>query len=541
MSWGGKMQGQRVLIIGLDGADWRVLQPYLDDGVMPNLAHLVETGTSGVLRSTIPTHSAVAWASFMTGQNPGRHGVFDFMRRSPHNRVRMVKSNSRSITSETFLHILGRHNRRVGAIHIPLTYPPFPVNGFLVSGMAIPEGATYTYPKDFADELDNKVGGFPINLMDWRFMLERPEALIDEAIATTRQRAQVLHYVMENKRWDVLIQVFVGLDRLQHPLMHILDPMHPLHDPSLAQRLDDRLRVFFATLDEVLGMARHNLPHDAVLMVLSDHGFRSVYKLLNLKELLKKMGMLNTRPSLTVQKAIRQWLRKWLAPVRHWLPHRRRNARDLGSPILMVDLDWAQTRAYTTTYTGQDIVINLKGREPGGIVTLDEKEGLLDDIRSQLLAQRDPQDGAPIIKDVVRTSDLYRGPSLDAGPDLLVVPADGLVTCAVEQGPNLMPLRAYMGAHRQEGIFVATGQGIKAGELIADAVLLDLAPTILYLAGVPIPIDMDGQVLDLFSDDRLSRWPPVCQTPTIREEVEYTFSPEEEQEVEDRLRGLGYL
>ncbi len=452
----------------------------------------------------------------------------------------MVKSNSRSIQSETFLHILGRHNCRVGAIHIPLTYPPFPINGFLVSGMVVPEGMAYTYPEDFADELD-KVGGFPLNLMDWRFMLERPEALIDEAIATTRQRAKVLHYVIENKRWDVLVQVFVSPDRLQHPLMHILDPMHPLHDPSLAQRLDARLRVFFATLDDVLGMARHILPHDAVLVVLSDHGFRSVYKLLNLKELLKEIEMLTTRPSLTAQRAMRQWLRKWLAPVRHWLPHRRRNERDLGSPILMVDLDWTRTRAYTTTYTGQDIVINLKGREPGGIVTLDEKEGLLDDIRSRLLVQRDPQDGTPIIKDVFHASNLYRGPYLDDGPDLLVIPADGLATCAVERGPNLMPLRAYMGAHRQEGIFVAGGPGIKAGELIADAVLLDLAPTILYLAGVPIPTDMDGQVLDLFSDERLSRWPPVYQVPTIREEIEYTCSPEEEHEVEERLRGLGYL
>jgi predicted AlkP superfamily phosphohydrolase/phosphomutase len=535
------MQAHRkILVIGLDGADWHVLQPYLDNGTMRNLAHLIETGTSGELHSTIPTHSAVAWVSFMTGQNPGRHGVFDFVQRSPYNRMRMVKSDSRSIQSETFLHILGRHNRRVGAIHIPLTYPPFPVNGFLLSGMAIPERTTYTHPEGFADELD-KVGGFPLNLMDWRFMLESPEALIDQAIAATRQRARVLHYVIENKSWDVLVQVFVSPDRLQHPLMHILDPMHPLHNPLLAQRLDAKLQVYFATLDDVLGMAKRSLPDDVVLMVLSDHGFRSVYKLLNLKKLLKRTGMLNTRLALTVQKTIRQWLRKSPIPFRRWLPHRQRNAHNLGSPMLMADLDWTRTRAYTTTYTGQDIVVNLKSREPGGIVAIDEKEGLLDDIRSRLLAQRDPENGTPLIKNVVRASDLYCGPYLDEGPDLLVVPADGLVTCAVEKGPNLMPLRVYMGAHRQEGVFVANGQGIKAGKLIADADLLDLAPTILYLADVPIPTDMDGQVLDLFSDDRLSRRPPAYQAPTIQEKAEYTYHREEEQEVEERLRGLGYL
>jgi predicted AlkP superfamily phosphohydrolase/phosphomutase len=531
----------RVLVIGLDGADWRVLQPYLDDGVMPNLAHLIEMGTSGPLRSTIPTHSAVAWVSFMTGQTPGQHGIFDFMRHLPHNRMRMVGVNSRSIRSETFFHVLGRYNRLVGAIHIPITYPPFPVNGFLLSGMTVPEGATYTYPEDFATELDQEVGGFPLNLMDWRFMLDRLDDLVDEAIAVTRQRAKVLHYLIENKRWDVLVQVFVSPDRLQHPLMHVLDAMHPLYNPSLAHQIGPRLRTYFATLDDMLGMARHSLPDDAILMVLSDHGFRSVYKLLNLKAMLKQIGMLNTRRGLTIKEMARQRLRKRLGPVIRSLPRRPRSSQDVGSPMLTADLDWSKTRAYTTTYTSQDIVINLKGREPYGIVANGEEyETLLEEIRSQLLKLRDPANSASVIKDVIRSSDLYHGPYLSDGPDLLIVPADGVATCS-ERGPNLAPLHKYMGAHRLDGIFVASGHGIKAGMSISGASLMDLAPTILYLASVPIPTNMKGQVLNLFSDDRLAKHSPVYQTPTIQEEDEYAYNPEEEREIEERLRGLGYL
>jgi predicted AlkP superfamily phosphohydrolase/phosphomutase len=532
----------KVLIIGLDGANWPVLRPYLDKGVMPNLAHLIETGVSGPLCSVVPTHSAVAWVSFMTGKNPGRHGVFDFAERSPYNRMRMTMVNSQSMRGETFLHVLGRHDRCVGAVHIPITYPPFPVNGILVSGMVVPEGATYTYPADFAAELDREAGGFPLNLMDWRYMLDRLDTLVDEATAVTRQRARVLQYVIENKRWDVLAQVFVSPDRLQHPLMHILDPAHPFYDTALAQQLGSKLDAYFAALDDILGMAGRSIPEDAVLMVISDHGFQGVHKSFDLKEILKQIGVLNTRVSLVMEQEARKRLRTWLGPIRHRLPRPQPKPHNHGSPMLMVDVDWARTRAYTTAHTSQDVVVNLKGREPDGIVAPGEEyETLLDTIRTQMLALRDPGDGKPILKDVIRASEYYHGPYVSDGPDLLIVPADGLAGSTVDQGPHLAPLRYQLGAHDLYGIFIANGAGIRAGEAIVDASLIDLAPTTLYLSDVPVPSDMDGQVLNLFTDDRLTARPPRYEAPVGQIRDEYTYSSEDERVLEEHLRGLGYL
>jgi len=542
----------RTLIIGLDGADWRVLQPYLDDGVMPNLAHLMATGVSGPLCSTIPTQSPVAWVGFMSGQNPGKHGVFDFFQRSPHDPERMVSVRSSSIRSETFLHVLGQHDRIVGAINIPITYPPFSVNGFLLSGMGVPRGtASYTCPESFAAELDEKVGGFPRNRILWTKAKGRFEPLLDEAIQVTRQRAKTLQYVIEQKRWDVLVQVFVGPDRLQHCLMHILDPTHPFHDPSLAQQLAPKLRAYFATVDEVLGAAQRSMGDDGVLIVMSDHGLRSSHKLFNLKDILRQTGFLETSKRLTAkemgQKTLKSWrdrLRPLLHLIRRRLPlWRRRNAGALGSAMEMGNLNWAKTRAYTLTKSGQGVRVNLIGREPSGIVEPgDEYESLLDEIRSRLLSLRDPETGSPFIDEVIRASDLYSGPYLDQGPDLLVVPGAGLGVCG-QEGPNLARLRSAMGTHDIDGIFVANGRGIKSGETISEATLLDLAPTILYLSGAPIPTSMDGRVLDLFSDDRLvEHLPAYSQAQGAQSQSEeQVYDLEEEKQVEQHLRDLGYL
>jgi len=439
---------------------------------------------------------------------------------------------------------LSRHNRRVGAINIPFTFPPFPVNGFLLSGWGgMVKGATFTYPEDFAIELDEQVNGFPLHCMEWSSMLGQLDALVDEAIAVTRQHAKTLQYVMGNKPWDVLVQVFEGLDRLQHPLMHVLDSKHPRHDPSLAQQIGPKLRAYFAIVDEILGAADHNLPGDAILMIVSDHGFRSTHKLLDLKDILNQLGFLKMHKHLTVEQSIRARLHKLIRPVRHWLPRRRRDPRNLGDLALMGDLDWLTTRTYITSRASHGVWINLAGREPHGIVAPGaEYEALLSEVQTKLLALRDPINGLPVINQVMRTSELYHGPMLGHGPDLLVVPGAGLGACSGERGPNLAPLRNWMGSHDLDGTFVASGRDIQRGETISGASIMDIAPTILYLADVPIPTNVDGQVLNLFSDDRLTEHPPIYdQVHTVQQEGDYAYTSEEERLVEEQLRSLGYL
>jgi predicted AlkP superfamily phosphohydrolase/phosphomutase len=535
----------KVLIIGLDGADWRILQPYLDDGLMPNLGRLLETGVSGPLRSTVPTNSSVAWCTFMTGRNPGKHGVYDFMQRAPGDPTRMVGVNSRSLRSELFFDVLGRHSRQVGAINVPITYPPFPVNGFMLGGMFVQEGKPYTFPEGLAAELDEQVGGFPVNCIRWRFMSGRMGELLDEAIVVTRQRARVLEYLIDRKDWDVLIQVFVSPDRLQHPLMHILDPEHPRYDRDLAQHFGPKMRTVFQTIDDMLGRSQEQIGKDGTLIIISDHGFRSVHKSIHPREILAREGLLKTsRNHTTVTQLGRNLVRSLLPQVlkQTLIKALPVSARPVGSSQEMANLIWSQSQAYVTTLSSQAVYVNLAGREPQGIVAGSAAyEHLLNDIQEVFLAERDPATGRHIIESVLRAKEFYNGPWADLAPDLLCIPAPGYTFAKGAQG-HLRPFDYLTGDHDLDGMFVASGPGLRRGEKIHKAALMDIAPTVLYLAGVPIPRDMDGQVLDLFADRRLTTTPPIYeQGLTADKDSEYAFTAEEERCVEEHLRNLGYL
>jgi predicted AlkP superfamily phosphohydrolase/phosphomutase len=533
---------ERVLLLGLDGADWRVLRPYLDMGVMPHLGDLIAGGISGDLRSTMPTNSAVAWPSFLTGRNAGKHGVFDFTLRVPGDPTLLAPADSHSIRSETFLATLGRNGRRVGSVNVPVSYPPFPVNGFMLGGMFVQEGRPYTYPETLAAELDNETGGFLPNRIRWRYMLGRPEDLVDEAIAVTRQRTRVLEYLITRKDWDVLVQVFVSPDRLQHPLMHVLDAEHPRFDAGLARRLGPRLRTYFETLDGVVGRARALLGSGDNLIVLSDHGMRSVHRALYVREMLIRDGVtrmvrLDTPGRLLrrlvrprVPRAIRRRLRKWIPD------------RAAGSAQGMTDLDWPATRAYVTTGTSQGIYVNLSGREPhGAIAPGTGYDRVLDSLTDLLLAERDPSTGTKVVDGVVRGTDAFQGPFAGAAPDLLYGPAAGYASAKGARG-HLQPYEWFMGDHDPTGILVATGPGIKRGARIENAALIDMAATVLYLSGVPIPDDMDGKVLDLFADGRLMTKRPAYEKDAVAvAQPEQVYSEEEEEKLEEQLRSLGYL
>ena len=528
----------KVLIIGLDGADWRLLKPYLDDGVMPNLAGMVETGISGPLRSTIPTNSSVAWNSFMTGRNPGRHGVFDFTQRSPSDPLRMVGVNSRTRRCDTFYDTLGRHGKRAGSINVPITYPAFPINGFMLGGMIVQEGRPFTYPESLAAELAEKVGGFPVNKIRWRYMLGRMDALLDEALVVTQQRARVLEYLIDRGDWDVLVQVFVSPDRLQHPLMHLLDPEHLRHDRALAHRLAPKIQAVFKAMDDVIGRSRRQLGDEDTLMIISDHGFRSVHKAIYVRDILARHGLLRAaRPRGQNRLTVRQVARKVLRPllpsstykaIARAVPSNGNGKMPVGSPQEMANLIWQQTQAYATTVTSQAVYANLAGREPFGVVSQGvEYERLLNRVEEILLAERDPQDGSQVIEAVIRVKDFYSGEWVPQAPDLLFVPAKGYA--AAKGAPaHLQPYEWFMGDHAMDGILAAAGAGVKRGARIQNASLMDIAPTALYLTGTPIPSDMDGRVLDLFADHRLIMTPPQFETAQVSyQSSAYDYTPEE--------------
>ena len=215
----------RLLIIGWDGADWDILDPLIQGGYLPNVAEMVGSGARGVLMSSVPYNSWVAWTSFLTGMNPGGHGVFDFVERRPDQRGRRVPVTSRSIGAATFLEILSTAGVEIRAANIPSTFPPFPVLGRMIGGVAIPRGARFVYPAQWAAELE-RTAPFPVNGMEWTRFRGRPGALVSEARSYVQRRTASFEALLMGD-WALAVCVYVAPDRMQHPFGDRLLPAHP--------------------------------------------------------------------------------------------------------------------------------------------------------------------------------------------------------------------------------------------------------------------------------------------------------------------------
>jgi predicted AlkP superfamily phosphohydrolase/phosphomutase len=558
----------RLLIIGLDGLSWNLLDPLLQAGVMPHLARFRDEGAWGPLTSVVPTQSASAWASFVTGQNPARHGVVDFAVRQPDGTYRHAKPHPAS----TLWHYLGRGGLQVGVLNFPITYPPDPVNGFLVSGMLSPKGRTFTYPPTLGDELLAAVPGYRIDL-EWQLYAGREGVLLRDLTEMTRQRARACHYLLDHQDWhgssgpDLLAIAFVGPDRLQHALWRHLDPSHPLHDAARSVSLTESLHAFYAGLDEAVGQLVTAVGEDATVILLSDHGFQSAAWQFRVDDWLAENGWL-------VRQAGRsRWERLVRRLDRPWVRHlRKRLFKDISRrfPIFAPGgtTDWSRTLAFSTWNSQQGIRLNVKGRDPEGIVAPGEDgcrtARLREEIRQALSQAREPRTGQLAVDRIWMREELYQGPFLEEMPDLVFTLRPNLAASPLQPG-LWMSTGWASGDHSPQGMFIAWGAHVAPGP-VDGARLIDVAPTALYLLGLPVPDDMDGVALVGALDPAFVQGTPIRRQPSsasardaVRgEPVALTQSDapegpapslvegeamtaEEEAEIQARLRGLGYL
>jgi predicted AlkP superfamily phosphohydrolase/phosphomutase len=308
---------KRVLVVGLDGVTFDILQPWLKDGSLPTLAKLINEGSYGTLSSTVPSLTAPAWSSFITGMNPGKHGVLNFFKVLPgeadHSAERYVPVNSTTIRSETLWGILSRQGYRIGVMNVPMTYPPRPVNGFMVTGMLTPQGAVdFTYPPELAK-------GIPDYRVDLEYFLgeemSRHESLpqLDHLIEELRNlldlRADAVKTLMAREAWDFFMVVFTGTDRLGH----FLWPYHVQpKDPSSSNAhlvLHRSVRSYYQRLDEILADMLQLTGEDVSVLLVSDHGMGSTSrKVVYLNQWLLESGFLKLLPLKSSWKNINRWL-----------------------------------------------------------------------------------------------------------------------------------------------------------------------------------------------------------------------------------------
>jgi len=526
---GGKSDSSRLLIVGWDGADWEILDDLMSRGLMPNLAALIDSGARGVLESTIPSHSWAAWSTFQTGLQPGRHGVFDFVERDPHQPRRRIPVSSGSIKAPTFFERLSEAGHEVRAANIPVTFPARQVLGRVIAGVAIPSGASFVYPEEWAKELE-ATAPFPPNGMEWVRFERAPEGLVGEVVDLIERRTRSFEQVLTGD-WRVATCVYLAPDRLQHPFGSHLLPSHPCYEDVCDTPLAESIRAVYGLLDEHLQRLRVAAGPDSTLVVMSDHGFRPITKTWNLGAVLNLLGF---APSRRTAEATSTMLRSSL--VRNFAKNRlgRRIKARLKAPS---EIDWSKTVAYQSAL-GFGVSVNLRGREPDGIVAPSDYEARRDEVREALLHFRDPVTGESPVGAVFRREELYDGPYMELAPDL-IVGSDSL--WAFERMNNPTATTKWpSGAHRRAGIMVAVGDGVIRSDL-GSRNIADLAATALAFCGVSAA-GLDGKPVGQILGSSADLLPSGDEVEVpVETAMRVRLSREDEESIARHLRSLGYI
>ena len=409
----------RVILIAWDGADWRILDPLLEQGALPNLQALLDRGQREVLRSTIPTHSWSAWPSFLTGVDPVDHGVYDILETVPGTH-KQYPVTYKSIKARTFLDDLNAADKRMLLLDVPLTFPPPKVNGTLIAGGVLPKHRPFTSPDDLTQDLVKARLEWPINGMSWTTYRNKPDAYLDEAYEVTGKRIAVSEHLMDNTEWDLMASVWVSIDRTQHALSNYVAPDHPDYVENKDTRIGRKTADIFRQADEAIGSFVSRAKPDDLILFISDHGFQSCTRTVNMDRLLKQFGYLDFSASNAV-----------FGPMQ-WGPVRKvaRKVYDTlglhGKVALPQSVNWTKTKAYTTIRsTGEGVSVNLAGREIDGIVDPGDYEKVRNELIDRLGSFVDPKTGQRIVKEIHKREEVFKGRYMDSAPDILMVPNDG--------------------------------------------------------------------------------------------------------------------
>jgi predicted AlkP superfamily phosphohydrolase/phosphomutase len=555
-----------VVVLGLDGGDPHLIRRFIEQGHLPHLAALAERGTLEPLISSPNAMSPAAWSSFVTGLDPGNHGIFYFLDRVPGTyETRYVNSQSRAGTP--LWSALSEQGRRVCSLFVPLTYPAVEVNGILASGWLAPsiDDPRYAHPPDLARRIRAAAPDFTLHTGMTEFIRRgRYEEALDRKIRSLQAKAQVAADLLASERWDLFTVVFDETDPIQHYFWHFLDSAHPEFTAEGNRRFGDAILRIYQAADEAVGRLLALTGDDTVVFVISDHGYGPNQRAhLYLKGLLQAHGLQAPArrgfPSRAASGVYHALARALPSGLKHRLASRFRSVHErLETLSFAGDIDWPSTRAYTFWSSGcSEPWINLRGRDPQGAVSPGaDCDALVEQLREIVLSATDPRTGEPVAQSVSAKADVYHGPHLDRAPDLLIdwrpdLAVSGLAT---RSGRGLSPDAVVLsvpiaedlrtGNHRREGLLLASVPRSAVAVPIPDLPspvtrrsLTDLAPTIYALLGVPPPHPLDGHPwTDLFAEAR-----PLLE-PTHGSITEASGLTDADLEVlEERLGDLGYL
>jgi len=536
----------KVLLLGLDGITYSVLNPAFEAGHMPNYKALLDRSAQGILTSTVPPYTPPGWTSIFTGVNPGKHGIFGFTLGNIQNNRGLVRLEK--VTAPAIWNAANAQGTRIGLFNIPMTYPAPAVDGFSVSGMLTPEGGggtpeNFTYPESLGAEISGQVGSYEIDIevdydQDWK-----STDIIERLSRNLAAKRKALAYLLaKDADLPMLFGVLEAPDRLMHVHYKYIDPRcEHFHRPEAAP-IRERAWSFFDEMDEMIGDMISWAGDDGYVITMSDHGFGPKDKSVNVNVALREWGLLNVGGAGAVTKSA--GMRKLARRAKKALPKsvwQKAKGKAQGS------IDWSRTKAFSAPIPQQGIYINLAGREPNGIVAQSDYESVRDEIIAKFSALIDPDDGKPVVDHIHKREDVIHGSQAVNAPDLFPVCraysyelSDGLYSPGILDDYRGLP----RGFHHMDGVFGIAGPSIDAKDGL-KASLLDVMPTALYLAGLKVP-EVDGKVLTEFlPSEMVAARPPVVEVmdlPLAGSGVEAKpYSAEEEAMIEESLRNLGYL
>ncbi len=435
---------QRVFVLGIDGFPFSLMRDLTNSNLLSNFRALLSRGSLRRMNSVLPCVSSVAWASYMTGMNPGKHNIFGFIDRVPQT-MEMFVPTSTQMAAETLWEWLSKNGKRVVVINVPGTYPPRKINGVLIAGFLCADIEKIAYPRQVAQDL--KTMGYRIDIDSWKARRFKDEFIVEVNDALDK-RFEAAFGLLNRVDWDFFQLHIMETDRINHFLWKQWNGGDPTYGPLF--------REFYQRLDGYVGALVEGIGDETELIILSDHGFCEL---------------------------------KWEVYLNHWLEGqgllKMRKESDSVADI------HPESKAYSL-FPGR-IYINLKGREAtGGVVAGKDYEMTRQNLIEAFRGLHDPETGEPLVEKVVKRETVYDGPYLSSAPDLVAIPREGYDLKGNFAKPSLTAKSEVMGMHTyDDALLYVRDREIRKGDNTFG--IMDAYAAVLKLMGIKRPEGVEAK------------------------------------------------
>jgi predicted AlkP superfamily phosphohydrolase/phosphomutase len=461
------MADRKVLIIGLDCATPQFVFDKWSDQ-LPAITSLMNKGSYGLLKSCVPPITVPAWSCMMSGKSPGTLGCYGFRNRCDYSYEGMSFATSRAIKEDRVWDILSRAGKKVVLVGVPQTYPPTPVNGLMVTCFLTPDtSCQYTHPRELAAEIKACVGDYMLDVDDFRS--DNKEQVLAQIYEMTEKRFRLFKHFLQTKPWDFAMMVEMGIDRMHHGFWKYMDQEHPKYEQG--SKFQNAILDYYKYIDGKIAGLLTAVDESTVVFIVSDHGARTMTGGFCINEWLMREGYLTIAEK-----------------------------PEKPMPIGKTKIDWQKTMAWGEGGYYSRLFLNVKGREPQGCIDPGDYERVRTELIKKLEATRD-ENGQLIGTKVFRPQDIYSEIN-GVPPDMIIYFGDLAWRSIGSIGLGVIhTVENDMGSddanHAQDGIFIMCDPEQQACAAVKrDGLnITDIAPTVLHLLGLTVPVDMEGKVI----------------------------------------------